>query len=227
MIPSGLRLVPLYDGMPQPCWSSKDPANIGVFGADFSRVMRGGSIKNAVALASPPVVPMLCSVGGSIVSVVLSGGVDGQNARVEVTAIFEDGQTDTWAVLLPIIARGTLENTSVATSPTTTPDATPALIATIPVIGTPGSAVDIGGRVLARNVVTGEAMSWEVSAVVENVGTQQATAGQPTITAPAAPPSLAGCSLTLQVGGAIITIWATGLAGTPIVWTPNLQTTVA
>ena len=219
------RLIPIYEGMPTPSWPAKDPANTRVFSIEMSRVLNGQAIQSATAQASPPVLPGLCTVSGTIISVVLTGGADGQTALVLITATLADGETDTRAILLPIVAQGILEVDTVATSPTTTNDATPVLIAAFPVIGF-GVAVDLEGTVLARNVATGEACSFGVAAVVQNVGTPSASAGNPSVTAFAAPASLSGCGLSVQVVGNVVTIWATGLAGTQIAWTPSLRTTI-
>lgn len=43
MIPSGLRLILLYDGMPQLLWPAKEPSEFLIHGADFSRLAPPGT----------------------------------------------------------------------------------------------------------------------------------------------------------------------------------------
>lgn len=210
-----------------PAWPAMDPADTRIYAIDYGPVLGAATLTSATARATPPVTPLRCTTSGSVVSVVLSGGVDGTTARVEVTAFLSDGETDTRAVLLPIIAQGTLEGTPVAVSPTTTLDATPALIASIPVIGPAGSAANIQGTVLARNVLTGEACSFALTAVATQIGTPQVSVGSPSVTGFAPPASLSRCALTVLAAGNVLLVSATGLPGTTIFWTPNLQVTVA
>lgn len=107
-----------------PIWPPKDPTNTRVFSAEFRDVLCGNPIRSASVRATPPVLPLQCTVTGSIVLVVLAGGANGQVARVEITVTLEDGETDTRAIRLPIVTQGTLSGDVVTISPTTAIDAT-------------------------------------------------------------------------------------------------------
>ena len=128
---------------------------------------------------------------------------------------------------LPIIGQGGSDPSNLAMTTTTTTDATPTVVDTILITGQPGAAANVQGIIMARNVATGDVCSFSVAAVVKNLDTSTTTVDQQSVTAFSPPASMAGLSLVVGAFGSTITLTATGLAGTQILWKPNLQTMVA
>ena len=106
MSPSGLWLIALWPGMPQPAWPQKDVSETRDYGADFSRLMAPG----AVILDVFPAFGSM--IGGRIVSVDflgtvawfrLSGGSPSLTNSITLMVVLKDGQRISATIGLPIV----------------------------------------------------------------------------------------------------------------------------
>jgi len=108
--PTGARLIALrstpIDGSPLPSWPVKDPIERIVYGVDFAALVGPGlSIIHATASPSASIAAPATSWTGTVVSVLITGGNDGDVAAVDVSAVFSDDQLLTERLTLPIVAR--------------------------------------------------------------------------------------------------------------------------
>lgn len=117
---TGLFTVNLYAGptmlrgrtvaAPPPRWPAKDPSDIRKFGVNFAGLIGccGSSIASIDVRVAEPVDLVTSSFAGSVVTVELGGGTDGQLARIEIITTLADGEVVTGVVLLPIVQLRTL-----------------------------------------------------------------------------------------------------------------------
>jgi hypothetical protein len=212
-----------------PSWPAKDPLTPVFRGVDFCRVLDGRQIVS-VGCAASGVTIAAVSVTGSLVSLILTDGVNGTPARVELAANCGDGTVEPAAVMLPILSTLLLPpegDVTPATFSTVTTSTTPGALGSVPIIATSGASVSLRGTVVARNPATGDTASWDVAAQIKGWGTPQAVVtqqGDPPYEADAA---LVGCTVTVAVSGAFVTLIVTGVAGALLTWSANLNWTAA
>lgn len=81
------------------------------------------------------------------------------------------------------------------------------------------------GQVTAQNRVTGDCITWNVSAALKRAAANGPLAWigpVPTVSVYAADPAMSGCLLSLNLGANALTLTGTGLAATDIAWTGTL-----
>ena len=107
MVPTGLRLIPLFDGMQPPVWPQKDPTEFITYGVDFARIIGPDvSLDRLLTL----VVDGAATIGandvqGTIATVEIGGGVDGYVAEVVIKVLSGAGDVIVRTILLPIVAQ--------------------------------------------------------------------------------------------------------------------------
>jgi hypothetical protein len=212
-----------------PTWLPKDPLTPVFRGVDFCRVLEGRQIVS-VGSASSGVTVAAISVTGSLVSLILADGANGNSARVELAANCSDGTVEPAAIILPILSTLTLPpegDVTPATFSTVTTGSTPGALGSVPIIAVTGASVNLRGTVVARNPATGDTASWDLAAQIKGWGTTGANVSQQGVPPYEADAALAACSVTVAVSGSFVTLIVGGVAGAMLSWSANLNWTAA
>ena len=214
---------------PLPTWPAKDPLTPVFRGIDFARVLEGRQIVSA-GVASSGVTIGAVSVTGSLVSLILTDGVSGTPARVELVANCGDGTAEPAAIILPILSMLTLPpegDVTPATFSTVTTGITPGALGSLPIIAVSGASVNLRGTVVARNPATGDTASWDIAAQIKGWGMPQAVVSQQGDPPYQVDAALTACRVTVAVSGAFVTLIVNGVAGSLLTWSANLNWTAA
>lgn len=102
--PTGIRLVPLYEGIAQPEWPAKDPSETVSYAADFSRILSPSAVIVQLDVTTDLAV-RASSWTGTVVALLLAGGTPSTTPTIGITLTLRDGQQIARAVALPIVSQ--------------------------------------------------------------------------------------------------------------------------
>jgi hypothetical protein len=204
-------------------WPAKDALSNTARSADFSRLLGTRQIAS-VTYAADLVEIVSAVVVGAVVTLLFAQGTPGTTARVELRAICSDGTDEPAVIMLPVVSQLILTggDTVSATQTVTTNGTTGGVLGPLPIYAAAGASINIRGSAVARNVATGDTISWDVAVAVKQFGLSGAAIGQQSITPFQDDAAMAACTLAVTVNAGWVMFPITGVAGAAITWSYNL-----
>ncbi len=153
MSPTGLWLVPLFVGMPQPFWPQKDVSETRDYGVDLSRILPPAAVIVSVQPSFNPPDAFACRAvefSGSSAWVRLAGGVVSPSVLVTLAVSLKDGQLLSATIGLPVARSAAMPSVSADPDALTAGDIEISvggltIAATRPELSAGGVTISVGG----------------------------------------------------------------------------------
>ena len=209
-------------------WHPKDPSVTEERRVGVTLLLAGRTVAQVLAAYSG-VQGAGVTVMWDTLTVLLSGGIDGQIGRVELTVLCTDGSGFPVVLLVPIIAQLTLAggDTVPITQATTTTGLTGGVLGPLPVVAPSGASVNVSGTAIARNLGTGDTISYNIMLTAKGFGTGGAVIALANTTPFEVDAAMAACTLTPTINGSFLMFAVVGLNAATIAWSCTVDVGVA